>query len=249
MSIVTHTWAMWFELLLAAVTALALVFVSAPYGRHDTDGWGPRFPVRLGWMIMESPTVVLFTAIYFSGAHRMEPLPMVLYSIWMIHYVNRTFIYPARQRGQREKTMPFLIVLLAFTFNVLNAYVNAGWIGHYGRYQSASPRFVFGVVVFFLGFYVNLRSDAILRQLRTKNSATYSTPHVFLYEYVSSPNYLGEIIEWFGWAIATNSLAGFSFFVYTVANLAPRAASHHRWYQQKFKAYPHERRRLVPFVW
>jgi hypothetical protein len=44
---------------------------------------------------------------------------------------------------------------------------------------------------------------------------------------VSCPNYLGEILEWIGWAIATWSLAGWVFAIWTMANLAPRAFTNH----------------------
>ena len=36
---------------------------------------------------------------------------------------------------------------------------------------------------------------------------------------------------------------------WTIANLAPRARSNHRWYREHFPAYPPERRALVPGVW
>ena len=50
----------------------------------------------------------------------------------------------------------------------------------------------------------------------------------FLFEYVSCANYLGEIIEWFGYALACWNIAGLSFVVFTVCNLIPRAMQHHR---------------------
>ena len=53
-----------------------------------------------------------------------------------------------------------------------------------------------------------------------------------------SRKYLGEIVEWGGWALLTWSPTGLAFFVWTVANLAPRAWSHHRWYHEKFPDYP-----------
>ncbi len=36
-------------------------------------------------------------------------------------------------------------------------------------------------------------------------------------------NYLGEMLEWAGWALATWSLAGSAFALFTLANLLPRA--------------------------
>ena len=52
-----------------------------------------------------------------------------------------------------------------------------------------------------------------------------------------------------GWALATWSLPGLAFAVWTVANLVPRARANHRWYRGRFPDYPKERRALVPGVW
>ena len=93
---------------------------------------------------------------------------------------------------------------------------------------------------------LNIHSDNILLRLRKSNDAEYSIPQGGAFRYVSCPNYLGEIIEWAGWAIATWSLAGFAFFIYAAANLAPRARSNHAWYRQRFSDYPAERRALIP---
>ena len=70
-----------------------------------------------------------------------------------------------------------------------------------------------------------------------------------MYKWVSCPNYLGEMLIWFGWAIAAWSQVALAFALWTVANLAPRARSHHRWYQDKFENYPEKRRALVPGLW
>jgi protein-S-isoprenylcysteine O-methyltransferase Ste14 len=104
------------------------------------------------------------------------------------------------------------------------------------------------VVVFLGGFVLNLSSDRILRKLRGERRSGYSIPRGGAYRFVSSPNYLGEILEWTGWAIATWSLAGLAFAVYTFANLAPRAMANHRWYRQTFDDYPGSRKALIPFV-
>ena len=37
--------------------------------------------------------------------------------------------------------------------------------------------------------------------------------------------------------------------VFTFANLAPRAWSHHKWYRKKFPDYPKQRRAVIPFIW
>ena len=70
-----------------------------------------------------------------------------------------------------------------------------------------------------------------------------------MFRVIRHPNYLGEIIEWIGWAIATWSLAGLAFAVWTAANLVPRARSHHQWYRESFADYPPDRKALVPRLW
>jgi protein-S-isoprenylcysteine O-methyltransferase Ste14 len=94
-----------------------------------------------------------------------------------------------------------------------------------------------------------LHADTVLIHLRRPGETGYRIPTGGAYRWVSCPNYLGEILEWTGWAILTWSLAGLAFAVYTVANLAPRARTHHAWYRSHFADYPRERRALVPFVW
>jgi protein-S-isoprenylcysteine O-methyltransferase Ste14 len=74
-------------------------------------------------------------------------------------------------------------------------------------------------------------------------------PQGGLYRWVSSPNYLGEIVQWAGWALATWSLPGVAFAVWTAANLVPRAQANQLWYRQRFPDYPPERKALIPGVW
>ena len=245
-----HSWGVWTEIALGVATVLALVFVSAPYGRHTRAGWGPTLPVRWGWVLMELPCVVVFAAFFFTGEHSASLVPLVLLGFWQLHYLNRTFIFPFRLRAG-DRRMPLLIPVLAIVFNVLNAWINARWIGHLGTYAAdwlTDPRFVIGALVFLGGWAGNLHSDAVLRGLRAPGETGYKIPRGGLYRWVSAPNYLCEIVEWCGWALMTWSPAGLAFALYTAANLAPRAWSNHRWYQDKFEDYPEQRKALVPYL-
>jgi protein-S-isoprenylcysteine O-methyltransferase Ste14 len=82
--------------------------------------------------------------------------------------------------------------------------------------------------------------------LRAPGEGGYRVPQGGGYRWVSSPNYLAEMIEWGGWALCTWSLAGLTFFLFTTANLLPRALANHRWYRQTFSDYPKERRAIIP---
>ena len=245
-----HAWAVRAEFLLALVTMAALLFVPAPYGRYERRGWGPTVPARLGWVLMETPAVALFAAFFFSGRHRWEIVPLVLLGLWQLHYVHRTFVFPLRMRSSGRR-MPVLVVLLAIAFNTLNAYVNARWIGSLGSYDVGwleDPRFLAGAALFLAGWFGNLHADGVLRRLRKPGETGYAIPRGGLFRWVSTPNYLCEILEWTGWAIATWSTAGLAFAVYTAANLVPRALRHHAWYRERFAEYPSERKALIPFL-
>ncbi len=254
-----HRWLSWGVIGVGVLTFGLLFFVAAPYGRHGRPGWGPTMPTRWAWIVMESPAVLLFGWIYAQGQHRMAPAPLILLILWQVHYVNRTFIYPFRIQSGDKRT-PVLVAALAFVFQLINSYVNARHISHLGHYDAAwleDPRLWIGVGLFLTGRRINTWADAVLIELRkTKKAAPdapplerYTIPKGGLYDWISCPNYFGECVEWVGWAVASWSLAGASFAIFTFANLAPRAVAHHRWYRETFPDYPAERKALIPGLW
>ncbi|MCW8924621.1 MAG: DUF1295 domain-containing protein [Xanthomonadales bacterium] len=241
-------WVAWGTLVLAPVVFIVLLFVRAPYGRHVRGGWGPMLGNRLGWFLMELPAVFVFGGIWLVFA-KPAVVPVVLFLMWQLHYCHRVFVYPLtiRKGGQ----MPLLILLMAVVFNTSNGYLNAWSIASQAdKYQLAwlwAPQFLAGFTLFVAGMVLNKVSDRQLARLR-KEGEGYRIPHGLAYRWVSCPNYLGEIIQWTGWAIAVWSLAGWIFAIWTIANLAPRAIAHHRWYRETFPGYPPTRRALIPFL-
>jgi len=141
----------------------------------------------------------------------------------------------------------------ASIFNIINGYTNGHGLAisgyHYGASSVHDFRFATGVVIFFLGAGINIHSDAVLLRLRKERGTGYHLPTDGLHRMVAAPNYLGEILLWFGWAIAAWTTAGFLFAAYTMANLAPRARDHLKWYLARFPEYPTARKALIPFVW
>lgn len=240
------------SLVSAVVTAVFLVFVSAPYGRHIRKGWGPTLDNRIGWIVMEAPAPLLFGLCFMVGEYRDSLTALVLFLMWEAHYIHRSFIYPFGLRGE-DKRMPLMIAGMGFVFNALNSYLNGRWLfafsGGYADSWLLDVRFVGGLLLFAVGFIVNRQADRTLRSIRESGESQYAVPQGGMYRWISCPNYFGEIIEWIGWAIATWSLAGLAFALWTAANLAPRAHSHHQWYRESFADYPQERKALVPRLW
>ena len=239
-------------LALAAAVFATLWFVPAPYGRHSRRGWGPTLPASLAWLVMEAPAALVLAAFFAAGPRHTGAVAWVFLLMWEAHYVHRTFVYPwtAREAGRR---MPAGIMCMALLFNTVNAGINGRWLfglsAGYATSWLADPRFVAGSVLFVASFVVNRWSDTVLRGLRDSHGTGYAIPQGGLYRWVSSPNYLGEIVEWSGWALATWSLPGLAFAVWTAANLVPRARANQAWYRATFPDYPKQRQALVPGAW
>jgi 3-oxo-5-alpha-steroid 4-dehydrogenase 1 len=236
---------------LAVVTFVALFFVNAPYGRFTRGGWGPRLGARWGWILMESPSLITMVVLFAIGDQRRSPVAIVLLLLWVAHYFHRSFVYPFRLHSSRP-SMALSIVLMAVVFNVGNGYLNGRYLFYLGPDLQTSwfydPRFILGFILFVGGFTLNQHSDKVLIGLRQPGESGYKIPRGGGYRFVSCPNYLGEMIEWAGWALMCWNLGALAFLVWTIANLAPRAFRTHRWYRQQFSDYPRERKALIPFI-
>lgn len=236
---------------IAVILIPILLQITPPYGRHSRRGWGPMIPNRIGWIVMELPALLVLLIFAFSGPELQWPYDYFFVFLWSLHYVNRSLIYPFRIKTHGKK-MPVSVAVMAIVFNTINGFLNGYYFGHmpheYASDWHLEPRFIVGIMLFATGIFVNLRSDNLLISLRNNHSGTYQIPKGSLFRYVSCPNFLGEIMEWLGFALMVWSLPALSFFVWTAANLIPRALDHHRWYRRTFSDYPPERKALVPFL-
>ena len=240
----------WFAV--AAIVFVTLFFFVAPYGRHTRKGWGPATASRFGWILMEAPAALVFAICFAFGLNARTIPALVFLVLWELHYVHRAFIYPFTTRGEARR-MTLLVVVMGLFFNTVNAYLNGRYIFNfsppYGNEWLLDPRFIVGVALFIIGFIINREADTILRSLRNPGETSYKIPQGSLYRWISCPNYFGEILIWVGWAVATWSMAGLAFAVWTAANLIPRARSNHAWYHEQFTDYPPKRKALIPGIW
>lgn len=97
----------------ALVTFITLLFVTVPYGRYERRGWGPTISNRLGWILMESPSAILFFTLFLVGSAP-KTLTAFFFLMWEAHYVHRSFIYPFRI-PDAKKSMPMIIFFDRYT--------------------------------------------------------------------------------------------------------------------------------------
>ena len=237
-------------LALGILTFFILFFITAPYGRHNKK-MGPMISGKWGWIIQEIISPLTFGYFFLSGDSVKTPEMWIFFIIWIGHYLNRSFIYPLRQKNAKDTAI--IVVFLAISFNLINGFINGYYLGSQALVQNQytnyfqSYHFIIGMILLIIGLIINLKSDEILFNLR-KDNPGYKIPQTFMYNYISCPNYFGEIIEWLGFAIMVWSFPAFIFVLWTIANLVPRAVSHHKWYHKQFQDYPKSRKAIIPFI-
>jgi hypothetical protein len=251
------------------LTFLGLSFFAAPYGKYSTaKGFGPQIPAQLAWSVMESPNLWISFVIWYyrsalGGDALSHPVNQVALLCFLLHYINRSIIYPLRMSKDHATPMPLSVMVAAFVFcswNGANQALALIVVGNDALNHSniTDLRCIVGLGLFLTGFAINVYSDNILirskkrgesRVLAGKGSK-YVIPRGGVFEYVSCANYckssrctehhiiylecnslmhiclcflVGEIVEWWGFALICWTYVGFAFAVYTTAYLSSRA--------------------------
>lgn len=239
--------------------------VVAPFGKHSSDNWGPTINPKLAWFLFESPNLAWSLYAYRNRNHEIfgaSKANACLLSLFTIHYINRCIVYPLRMSNGSQR-VNLAILSSALAVCTVNGFLQAMHYCSFHAYPESfhkSPTFLIGCSIWLIGFLLNLQADAILRNLRSTNTthrascanvtraSAYKIPYGGLFRYTSCANFCGEIIEWFGYAVASQSLPAWAFFVWVCANLIPRGTAHHQWYLDKFEDYPKDRWAVIPGI-
>ncbi|MGP1447682.1 MAG: methyltransferase [Candidatus Limimorpha sp.] len=239
----------------AVMVFIALYFVKAGYGKFNAKQWGRTISNRTAWVVMEAPICLLMIVFWLCSKRTFSPAPLAICLLFELHYVQRTFIFPFLMRGKGK--MSLAVMSMGFFFNVANAFMQGYWIFFlspddlYTPSWLMNPKFIIGTLLFLLGFVINIDSDRRIRHLRTPGDTSYYLPHGGMYDYVTSANYFGELIEWLGFAILTWSVPGLVFFIWTFANLVPRSDAIYKFYKEKFPIEMQGKnlKRIFPFIY
>ena len=154
------------------------------------------------------PGIILFSFPY-----------LIMIGLFSLHYINRIFIFPFRLHTKGKK-MPVAIMLSAIFFNIMNGFSFGYYFVHFANYTNAwlsDPRFVIGIVLFFIGLIINWKADNGLINLRKPTETSYKIPTGWLFNKVSCTNLFGELIEWLGFAILCWNLPALTFFIWIIA--------------------------------
>ncbi|XP_043492674.1 polyprenol reductase [Polistes fuscatus] len=107
--------------------------------------------------------------------------------------------------------------------------------------------------IFLLSSFVQLQSNFILANLRKSNNKVvfdgYKVPHGGLFEYITSPLQLTEILIYLSLSVILWQSNTFHYVtLWVIVNQVHCAIMEHKWYRQTFKNYPKKRRNLIPYL-
>jgi len=234
------------------VTFIALFFIPAHYGRfYNEKNSFLTLPNKIAWLIEEIPNLIVSSYYIFNYAQEQNKnwINFLIIGFFVVHYIHRALIFPLNVAN--TKKMPLEIIFLAFAFTSVNATIQNRSVflfSHYNLDHLTHTSFVMGFVLFFLGMFINIYHDYLMINMK-KGSSGYVIPNGGLFNYISCPNYFGEIIEWLGYALCCQTISGWIFVFGTFSNLFPRALEYHKWYHNKFQnEYPKSRKAIFPFL-
>ena len=243
-------WAMAFMGLFVFVT---LYFVDAGYGKFRSNKWGYSINNKLGWVLMECPALIpiAYTIVTLTPS----ALAILFMSLYALHYVYRSFIFPALLKGNSK--MPLAITAMGATFNFTNSTLLCASVVAFPKESytdicsyASNWNFWLGIVLFFMGMYTHMKADHTIRNLRKPGDTNHYLPKGGLFDYVTSANYFGELLEWTGFAILLCNPAAWMFVWWTAANLVPRAHAINKKYRAEFgNEQVGKRKRVIPFIY
>ena len=243
-------WAMAFMGLFVFVT---LYFVDAGYGKFRSNKWGYSINNKLGWVLMECPALIPIA--YTIVALTPSALAILFMSLYALHYVYRSFIFPVLLKGNSK--MPLAITAMGATFNFTNSTLLCASVVAFPKESytdicsyAGNWNFWLGIVLFFMGMYTHMKADHTIRNLRKPGDTNHYLPKGGLFDYVTSANYFGELLEWTGFAILLCNPAAWMFVWWTAANLVPRAHAINKKYRAEFgNEQVGKRKRVIPFIY
>lgn len=261
------------KLLLGAWVYLGLTSVitylwPAPYGKFQHSATKVKLlqhltqlqiSAPLAWMVQEVPSLLLslMAQVFFYQADLYKK--MILLSPFLLHYFNRSVVFPIQLKNGQP--VPLFTVKAATMFTAFNGFLQS--LSLLNSLDSSSTLIevagltffcpslveIVGLSLFCLGMVANIHSDHLLRGLRGQGETGYKIPMGGLFTFVSSPNYLGESLEWWGFAILVQTKAAVWFACFTSVFLGQRALQTHQWYKEKFRGeYPGGRKAFLPGI-
>lgn len=174
-------------------------------------------------------------------------------SLWSVHFFRRTLESALVHRYSKPR-----VAAADYLSEYAYYWGFAAWIAWSltaaARSVPGPGQQAVGLALFVVAEAGNARAHLMLRSLRPGTGRERPIPRGFLFERVSCPHYLFEILSWLGFNLVSGTLAGVLFMLLGAGILAAWARTRHAAYQRAFdgregrELYPTSRRALIPFL-
>jgi very-long-chain enoyl-CoA reductase len=180
-----------------------------------------------------------------------HPAAWLVVGLWTAHFLRRSAEVLWVHRYSKP-TFPWVDALIEYVY-----YWGFGlWIA-FQLPQTPNLDVLSGVglVVWIAAEAGNTRAHLILSALRREDPQGRNIPRGFLFNWVSCPHYLCEIISWLGFVLIARTWAAAALVGLSFAILTYWATTRHRAYKKDFdglagrELYPPARRALLPGVY
>lgn len=204
---------------------------------------GKGFPGWVGMAFLYFMPIVAMTLVAWSYLPTASLVQWAVYLAVAIHFGKRVLesLFLHRYSGPIDLFTTSLIA----TFYSLAAGM-LGWVNN-NPLPAPDVWFYVGILLFVVGIAGNFYHHKLLADLR-KNSLDYFIPKGGLFKYVVCPHYLFEIITFLGIALLSRHLVAWIILLFIVFYLIARALRVLKWYHEKIKDFPKDRKAILPFV-
>ena len=147
---------------LAIISFLLLFKITAPYGKFSDRKYGVLINYKLGWFIQEIISPLFLFYFFYTGYIEKTFIHWFLIIIWILHYINRSIIFPLRLK--KSSKMPISVILSAIFFNIINGFTNGYYLGNLAAFSDEyflNINFIMGLLFFIIGVSINVNADNI----------------------------------------------------------------------------------------
>ena len=164
----------------------------------------------------------------------------LLLAAWLLHYIHRGLIHPwVMPYGSKTTPLGICIggMIPNWTFCSALA-LHLAYAGYPPGYLC-DVRFIAGALIFVAGYVMNRWADLHLRSIRLESQARggpkYVVPRAGPFRLVCNANYLGELIQWIGFALMSSSAVAVLWVVFCLSTFLPRSVRTLDWYKNSGK--------------
>lgn len=168
----------------------------------------------------------------------------LMLGLFFCHMLRRLFECFFVHQWNENSTMSFIHYLIGLAhYPMVGLTMNVD--------QSTNETNLFSLILFVIASSAQNLVHRVLAESRRQTKTIYSIPRgCFLFEFVSCPNYLAEILIYVAFFLQSQkTLPMTCLTIWVLVNQSISALLAHRWYIEKFGTdYPSKRRALLPFL-